>query len=72
MMKTNSTLVDLNLSGILIKMIVNEYIMMMYIDNGICNFGACVMSETIKKNQTLTSLDLRREIKITKKKLKNE
>ena len=42
-------------------MIVNEYIMMMYIDNKIRNFGAYVMSETIKMNHTLTSLDMRSE-----------
>ena len=42
-------------------MIVNEHIMMVYVDNGIRNFGAYVMSETIKMNHTLTSLDMRGE-----------
>ncbi len=32
--------------------------MMVYVDNGIGNFGAYVMSKTIKKNHTLTSLDM--------------
>ena len=35
--------------------------MTVYIDNRICNFGAYVMSETIKMNHTLTSLDMRGE-----------
>ena len=35
--------------------------MMVYIDNGIRNFGAYVMSEAIKMNHTLTSLDMRSE-----------
>ena len=42
-------------------MIVNEYIVMVYIGNEIGNFGAYVMSETIKMNHTLTSLDMRGE-----------
>ena len=35
--------------------------MIMLTDNYIHNFGAYVMSETIKMNQTLTSLDMRGE-----------
>ena len=42
-------------------MMVNECIMMVYIGNEIGNFGAYVMSETIKMNQTLTSLNMRGE-----------
>ncbi len=42
-------------------MIVNECILMVFIDNEIRNFGAYVMSETIKMNHTLTSLDMRGE-----------
>ena len=42
-------------------MIGNEHIMMVYVDNGIRNFGAYLMSETIKMNHTLTSLDMRSE-----------
>ena len=34
---------------------------MVFIDNRIYNFGAYVMSETMKMNHTLTSLDLRCE-----------
>ena len=35
--------------------------MMVYTDNRIRNFGAYLMSEALKKNLTLTSLDLRSE-----------
>ena len=65
-LKTKSILIDSNLSSLLnwSKYNGKEYKTWWYMRNGIYNFGAYEISEAIKTNHTLTSLDISSGIKM--------